>query len=66
MSAKMTTRQEKMPTKVFYNLDNMIATADPRTNIVAPPAEKHRVARVRSKLSPTTLSPNQRKCSPAS
>ena len=60
----MTTRQEKMPTKVFYNLDSMLSSEDPRKNIVAPPAEKHRVARVRSKLNPATiLSPNHRKSS---
>ena len=51
---RLKVRKEKMPVKVFYNIDNMIGPqADPKSNIVMGKEAPNRVARQRTKLSPS-------------
>ena len=54
MSSKISAsapRREKMPLKVFYNLDKLTSPrADPTKLIVGKPFEKNRVSRDRVKL----------------
>ena len=51
-TAKLTIRKEKMPTKVFYNINNLTnANSDPTQNIVIGKADKNRVNHQRMKLS---------------
>ena len=62
MSARVTVKKEKMPTKVFYNLGGMIGpNVDPKQNIIMGPEHKHRVSRKRSKLSPNASTTSSRK-----
>ena len=43
---RLQVRKEKMPVKVFYNIDNMIGPqADPKLNIVMGKEAPNRVAR---------------------
>ncbi len=50
-------KREKMPTKIFYNLDSIRSPrADPKKLIVAGPSDKNRVSRDRAKMNNDTHS----------
>ena len=51
-TAKLTIRKEKMPTQVYYNINNLTdPNSDPKQNIVVGKADKNRVNHQRVKLS---------------